>query len=173
MTEVRLVDPHGATIEGPGEGELYSRSPYLMNGYLDDPEATAACTTDDGWLTSGDIARRDEDGYLYIVDRVKDLIISGGSNVYPREVEEVLATHRSVREVAVIGLPDERWGEVVTACVVADGELDDAELDAHARRSLAGFKVPKRYVEVEALPRNAAMKILKRELREQLEGANP
>jgi len=170
MTEVRLVDPDGNVVEGPGEGELFSRSPYLMNGYLDDPDATAACTTDDGFLTSGDIARRDEDGFLYIIDRVKDLIITGGSNVYPREVEEVLANHDAVAEVAVIGTADEQWGEAVTACVVLrDGhDLDEAALDAHCRATLAGYKVPKRYEVVAALPRNAAMKILKRELRDQL-----
>jgi long-chain acyl-CoA synthetase len=170
MTEVRLVDPDGNIVEGPGEGELFSRSPYLMNGYLDDPDATAACTTDDGFLTSGDIARRDEDGFLYIIDRVKDLIITGGSNVYPREVEEVLATHPAVAEVAVIGTADEQWGEAVTACVVLrDGhDLDEAALDAHCRTTLAGYKVPKRYEVVPVLPRNAAMKILKRELRDQL-----
>jgi acyl-CoA synthetase (AMP-forming)/AMP-acid ligase II len=170
MTEVRLVAPDGSIVTGPGEGELYSRSPYLMNGYLDDPEATAACTTDDGFLTSGDIARRDEDGYLYIIDRVKDLIITGGSNVYPREVEEVVATHPSIAEVAVVGLPDEQWGEAVTACVVpaAGATIDQAALDAHARQHLAGYKVPKRWVAMEALPRNAAMKILKRDLRDRL-----
>lgn len=170
MTEVRLVAPDGSIVEGPGEGELYSRSPYLMDGYLDDPDATAACTTDDGFLTSGDIARRDEDGYLYIIDRVKDLIITGGSNVYPREVEEVLATHPSIAEVAVVGLPDEQWGEAVTACVVpaAGATIDQAALDAHARQHLAGYKVPKRWVTLDGLPRNAAMKILKRDLRDQL-----
>ncbi len=172
MTEVRLVDPDGQVVKGPGVGELYSRSPFLMLGYHDDPGATAACTTADGFLTCGDIVRRDDEGYLYIIDRVKDLIITGGSNVYPREVEEVLVTHPSVREVAVIGTPDETWGEAVTACVVpADGSIDHDQLDAHARASLAGYKVPKRYVQVDALPRNAAMKILKRQLREQLGGS--
>ena len=173
MTQVRLVDGDGNVVEGAGEGELFSRSPFLMNGYLDDDAATKACTTPDGFLTSGDIARRDEDGHLYIIDRVKDLIITGGSNVYPREVEEVVATHESVSEVAVIGLSDDQWGEAVTACVVlAPGAvLDEAALDAHARASLGGYKVPKRWVVVDALPRNAAMKILKRDLRTSLEDA--
>ncbi len=169
MTEVRLVDVDGKVIDGPGRGELFSRSPYLMNGYLDDPEATEACTTIDGFLSSGDIAERDEDGYLYIVDRTKDLIISGGVNVYPREVEEVLATHEQVRECAVIGLPDEQWGELVTACIVPTGDAIDADaLEAHCREHLAGFKVPRRWEVVEALPRNAAMKVLKTELRASL-----
>jgi long-chain acyl-CoA synthetase len=166
MTEVRLTDTDGAIIEGPGTGELYSRSPYLMNGYLKDPEATAACTTPDGFLTSGDIARRDEDGFLYIVDRVKDMIISGGTNVYPREIEDVLLSHADVRDAAVVGAADETWGEQVVAFVV--GTADTGALDAHCRAALAGFKVPRRYEVVDALPRNAAGKILKRELRDLL-----
>jgi acyl-CoA synthetase (AMP-forming)/AMP-acid ligase II len=167
MTEVRVVDGEGVPVEPGGTGELYSRSPYLMNGYLKDPDATEACTTADGFLTSGDIARIDEDGFLYIVDRVKDMIISGGVNIFPREVEDVLVTHAGVREVAVVGLPSEKWGEEVAAFVVAGTasiEVDD--LDGHCREVLAAFKVPRRYEFVEALPRNAAGKILKRELRE-------
>jgi long-chain acyl-CoA synthetase len=167
MTEIRVVDDDGNPVEPGGTGELFSRSPYLMNGYLDDPEATRACTTEDGFLTSGDVVRIDEDNFIYIVDRKKDLIISGGTNVYPREVEDVLFKHASVREVAVVGLPDETWGEQVAAFVVLDGErpVTTDELDAHCRASLAGFKIPRRYEFVEALPRNAAGKILKRELR--------
>jgi long-chain acyl-CoA synthetase len=167
MTEVRLVDDDGVAVPPGGTGELYSRSPYLMNGYLDDDEATAACTTPDGFLTSGDIARVDEDGFLYIVDRKKDMIISGGVNIFPREIEDVLVTHPSVREIAVVGLPSEKWGEAVTAIVVAsDPPPSTEELDAHCRATLAAFKVPRRYEFADALPRNAAGKILKRELRE-------
>lgn len=165
MTEVRVVDDEGNRVEPGGTGELFSRSPYLMNGYLNDEEATAACTTPDGFLSSGDIARIDEDNFLYIVDRKKDLIISGGTNIYPREVEDVLVKHPSVRDVAVVGLPDEKWGERVTAFIVAQPEVSDEELDAHCRASLAGFKIPRGYVAVDALPRNAAGKVLKRELR--------
>ena len=166
MTEVRVVDADGNAIEGPGRGELYSRSPYLMNGYLDDAEATAACTTDDGFLTCGDIVDVDVDGYLYVVDRVKDLVISGGVNVYPREVEEVLFSHPAVADVAVVGTPDETWGEVVTAVVVARaGAAIDAEaLHEHCRTDLAGYKVPRRWTFTESLPRNAAGKVLKREI---------
>ena len=164
MTEIRVVDGDGNPVEAGGTGELYSRSPFLMNGYLKDSEATAACTTPDGFLTSGDVVRIDEDNFVFIVDRTKDMIISGGVNIYPREVEDVLFTHPAVRDVAVVGLPDERWGEQVVAFVVGDG-LTNGELDTHARASLAGFKLPKRYEIVEALPRNAAGKILKRELR--------
>jgi long-chain acyl-CoA synthetase len=167
MTEVRVVDEGGAPVGPGGTGELYSRSPYLMNGYLKDPEATAACTTPDGFLSSGDVARVDEDGFLYIVDRKKDMVISGGVNIYPREVEDVLVTHPAVREVAVLGLASEKWGEEVAAFVVAASPGTAVEeLDGHCRAVLAGFKVPRRYEFVDALPRNAAGKILKRELRE-------
>jgi long-chain acyl-CoA synthetase len=173
MTEVRVVDDDGNPVESGGTGELFSRSPFLMNGYLHDDEATAACTTPDGFLSSGDVARIDEDNFLYIVDRKKDLIISGGSNVYPREVEDVLIKHSSVRDVAVVGMPHETWGEQVTAFVVAGvmaGGFDERatadELDAHCRAQLGGYKVPREYRFVDALPRNAAGKILKRELRE-------
>jgi long-chain acyl-CoA synthetase len=167
MTEVRVVDDDGVPVAPGGTGELFSRSPFLMNGYLKDPEATAACTTDDGFLTAGDIAHVDEDGFLYIVDRKKDMIISGGVNIFPREIEDVLVTHAAVREVAVVGLPSEKWGEAVTAIIVADGTAPTGdELEAHCRGALAAFKVPRRYEFVAALPRNAAGKILKRELRE-------
>jgi len=167
MTEVRVVGDDGATVAPGGTGELFSRSPYLMNGYLNDPEGTAACTTADGFLTSGDVVRVDEDNYIYIVDRKKDLIISGGTNIYPREIEDVLVKHPSVRDVAVVGLPNETYGEEVAAFVViaAGADAAAAALDAHCRASLASFKVPRRYEFVNALPRNAAGKVLKRELR--------
>lgn len=165
MTEVRVVDPDGNEVGPGGTGELYSRSPYLMNGYLDDPDATAACTTDDGFLTSGDIVRLDEDGFISIIDRTKDMIISGGTNIYPREVEDVLVTHPGVRDVAVVGLPDETWGEQVAAFVVVAHGTTAEDLDAHCRAALAGYKIPRRYEIVEALPRNAAGKVLKRDLR--------
>jgi acyl-CoA synthetase (AMP-forming)/AMP-acid ligase II len=170
LTEVKLLGLDGAEV-GPGEvGELYSRSPYLMSGYLDDPEATAACTTPDGFLSAGDLARADEDGFLSIVDRKKDMIVTGGSNVYPKEVEDVLVRHPAVDQVAVLGLPDEQWGELVTAAVVLrPGQAaTEADLDAYARRELAGYKLPKRYEFRSALPSSAAGKILKRDLREEL-----
>ncbi|GIE90265.1 class I adenylate-forming enzyme family protein [Actinoplanes regularis] len=164
-TEVRVVGGDGRPV-GPGEpGELYSRSPYLMNGYHENPAATAACTTPDGFLTSGDIVIRDEEGFISIVDRIKDVIITGGVNVYPRDVEEVLLTHPSVTECAVVGEPDDRWGERVVAYLVGRAPLEPGVLDAFLRERLAGFKVPKQYRAVPALPRNAAGKILKRELR--------
>ncbi|MCD4524353.1 class I adenylate-forming enzyme family protein [Nocardioides sp. cx-173] len=168
LTELRVVDEHGAPV-GPGEpGELFSRSPFLMNGYHDDPEATAACTTEDGFVTCGDVVVRDEDGYVHIVDRLKDLIISGGLNVYPREVEDVLREHPAVVDVAVIGVPSTTWGEEVAAYVVLRGALDDAcrdSLSAHCRDRLAGYKMPRHWDALEALPRNAGGKVLKRELR--------
>ncbi|MFI6454893.1 class I adenylate-forming enzyme family protein [Streptosporangium amethystogenes] len=165
MTEVRVVDDEGNPAD---RGELFSRSPYLMNGYLDDPAATADCTTPDGFLTSGDIVERDEDGFIYIVDRKKDMIISGGVNIAPREVEEVLTSFPGVADAAVVGLPDERWGEQVAAFVVTlPGAAVDAEaLAAHCRTRLAGPKLPRQVEFVPALPRNAAGKILKRELRD-------
>lgn len=170
MTEVRVVGDDGEVVGAGGTGELFSRSPYLMNGYLDDPSATAACTTEDGFLTSGDVVQVDDEGYLYVVDRKKDLIISGGVNVYPREVEEVLATHPSIVEAAVVGQPDETWGEAVRAFVTLTpgAALDASELDRHCRASLAGFKVPRGYTVIDAIPRNAAGKVLKTDLRSRL-----
>lgn len=165
--EVKLLDPDTREPVPPGQpGELFVRSPMVFSGYLDDPEATAAATDDDGFVTVGDIAVQDEERFLYIVDRVKDMIITGGVNIYPREVEEVLVTHPGVAEAAVIGQPDDQWGERVVAIVVArDRDLTADDLDVLARRDLAGFKVPREYRFVEALPRNAAGKVLKRELR--------
>ena len=169
MTELRVVRADGALVD-PGEpGELFSRSPFLMEGYLHDELATTACTTDDGFLSSGDIAVLDEEGFVYIVDRKNDMVISGGFNVYPREVEEVLLAHPDVADVAVVGLPSEKWGEEVTAFVVAarGRTANPVALGAFARQRLAGYKVPRQWRAVEVLPRNAAGKMLKRELRQQ------
>jgi len=171
LTEIRVVDESGQPV-GPGEpGELFSRSPYLMNGYHDDPEATAACTTEDGFLTCGDIVTLDEEGYVSIVDRKKDLIISGGVNVYPREIEEVLAGHPAVVEAAVIGAADPTWGETVVAYVVLrpGATAEAASLEGHCRASLAGYKIPRRWEIATSLPRNAAGKVLKTSLREVLD----
>lgn len=167
LTEIRVVDDNGDPVPNGEPGELFSRSPFLMNGYHDDPEATAACTTEDGFLTCGDVVIRDDEGYVHIVDRKKDLIISGGVNVYPREVEDVLATHPGVVESAVVGLPSETWGEEVAAFVVLnDDAVTEADLEAHCRTALAGYKVPRQWSMTGSLPRNAAGKILKRELRD-------
>ncbi|GAA2609299.1 class I adenylate-forming enzyme family protein [Paractinoplanes durhamensis] len=164
-TQVRIVGPGGQPVAAGEPGELFSRSPYLMNGYHDNPTATAACITGDGFLTSGDIVIADDEGFISIVDRVKDVIITGGVNVYPRDVEEVLLTHGAVAEAAVVGEPDDRWGERVVAYLVCRQPVEAAVLDAHLRARLAGYKVPKEFKVIAALPRNAAGKVLKRELR--------
>ncbi|MFN8169172.1 MAG: AMP-binding protein [Candidatus Nanopelagicales bacterium] len=168
FTEVRVVDDEGQPV-APGEpGELFSRSPYLMNGYLDDDEATKACTTDDGFLTCGDVVTVDDEGFIRIVDRKKDLIISGGVNVYPRDVEEAVLTVPGVREVAVVGVPHETWGEQVVAYVVTSpgADVSTESIDAHLRGTLAAYKIPRDVVTIEALPRNASGKVLKRDLRD-------
>ena len=164
--ELRVVDP--ATLEDAPVGELWFRTPQTMVGYLGQPAATADTVTSDGWLRTGDIGRVDDGGYVFIVDRVKDMIITGGENVYSPEVERVLAEHPAVADVAVIGVPDDRWGESVKAFVQpADGQPVDAEqLVAFARERLAGYKVPRSIEVVAEMPRNATGKILKKVLRQ-------
>lgn len=167
MTEVRVLDDAGNQV-GPGQiGELFSRSPFLMNGYHDNPQATAECTDPDGFLSCGDLVTLDDEGFISVVDRKSDMIISGGVNVYPRDVEEVLAAHPDVAEVAVVGTPSEQWGEQVSAFVVLrPGAMTPSEaLEAHCRAQLAGFKIPRTWQVVQTLPRNAAGKVLKRRLR--------
>jgi long-chain acyl-CoA synthetase len=160
--EVMVADGEDRPLP-PGEtGEILCRGDVVMAGYWRDPQASAA-TLAGGYLHTGDLGAFDADGFLTIKDRSKDMIISGGSNVYPREVEEVLLKHGRVREVSVIGRPDREWGEVVVAYVV--GEAASAELDALCLESIARFKRPKDYVFVEALPKNNYGKILKTELR--------
>jgi len=144
-------------------GEILCRGDTVMPGYWRNPEATAS-TLRGGWLHTGDIGAFDTDGYLTLLDRSKDLIISGGSNVYPREVEEVLLTHPGVSEVSVIGRPDPEWGEVIVAYVVGDAQA--SELDALCLERIARFKRPKDYVFVPHLPKNNYGKILKTELRD-------
>ncbi|MFC0540910.1 AMP-binding protein [Kutzneria chonburiensis] len=163
--EMRVVDP--ATFEDSDTGELWFRTPQTMLGYHGQPAATADTVTAEGWLRTGDVGRLDSGGYVYIVDRVKDMIITGGENVYSPEVERVLAEHPAVADVAVIGVPDDRWGESVKAVVqAADGQsLDPDELVAYARAHLAGYKVPRSIDVVAEMPRNATGKILKKVLR--------
>ena len=148
--------------------ELLVRAPQVMRGYWDDPDATATAVDPDGWLHTGDVARIDPDGVVTIVDRTKDIIVSGGENVASREVEEVLHAHPEVRDVAVVGIPDERWGEVITAVVVTRGPVAADDLIAHCRAQLAGFKTPRRIEFADELPRTASGKVLKHRLREQL-----
>jgi long-chain acyl-CoA synthetase len=139
-----------------------------MAGYFNRPEETAAALTEDGWLRTGDGGYLDDEGYLFLTDRIKDMIVSGGENVYPIEVEEVLAQHPAVEDVAVIGVHDERWGEAVKALVVVrNGRAGTAdELIAFARERLAGYKLPRAIDFVDTLPRTPSGKVLKRELRE-------
>ncbi|MEU6816723.1 fatty acyl-CoA synthetase [Streptomyces sp. NPDC046860] len=167
FVDARVVDEDGRDVPDGTPGEIVYRSPQLCEGYWDEPEETAAAFRD-GWFRSGDLAVRDADGYFRIVDRVKDVINSGGVLVASRQVEDALYTHEAVAEAAVIGLPDERWVEAVTAVVVLRGEATEDALIAHVREALPAFKAPKRVHFVAALPRNASGKILKRELRDRL-----
>jgi acyl-CoA synthetase (AMP-forming)/AMP-acid ligase II len=166
-TELRVVDERGVDLPVGEVGEIIARGPQLMDGYWNRPGDTADALRG-GWLWTGDAGSLDVDGYLTIRDRIRDMVVTGGENVYPREVETVLARHPDVLDVAVIGVPDERWGEAVHAVVVpVDGaSLDADELDAHCRAQLAAYKVPRRYVALTSPPRNASGKVLKRELRE-------
>ncbi|WBB98923.1 MULTISPECIES: class I adenylate-forming enzyme family protein [unclassified Solwaraspora] len=167
--EVRLVDEDGAQV-GPGEpGELYARSPLLLTGYLNDEEATRAGYDADGFFSVGDIAVRDEEGFISIVDRKKDMIIAGGVNIFPREIEEVIARHGPVDEVAVVGVPDEVYGERIAAFVVsrAGQQIDVSTLDGYVREHVARYKVPREWHVVDQLPRNPSGKILKRTIRDE------
>ena len=164
--EVRIVDPETGDAVADGEqGELWFRTPQLMKGYHNKPEATADSITEDGWFRTGDVGRLDPDGYLFVEDRLKDMIISGGENVYSIEVERVLAEHASVVEVAVIGVPDDRWGEAVKAVVAVEDSTNEQELIDWCRERLARYKCPRSIDIVEELPRNPTGKILKKDLR--------
>jgi long-chain acyl-CoA synthetase len=171
--QVRVADAQGRPLPRGEIGEVLVQGDSVMAGYWRNPEATAAAVRD-GWLFTGDVGCLDEQGFLTLKDRSKDLLISGGSNIYPREVEEVLLTAPGVAEVAVVGAPDPEWGEVVVAFVVrqagAEAAASEAALDAHCLAQLARFKRPKRYVFVPALPKNHYGKVLKTELRARLAG---
>lgn len=166
--QVRIVDPDGLDVPIGSVGEVWTRSAQNMLGYWQNPVATAATLTADGWLRTGDAGYLDADGRLYLHDRIKDMIVSGGENVFPAEVENVLMTHPDVADVAVIGVPDDRWGEAVKAVVVpaAGARPSEKTLIDFARGHLGGFKVPKSVDFVDALPRNPSGKILKRTVRE-------
>jgi long-chain acyl-CoA synthetase len=166
--EVQIRDESGNRLENGQKGEICVRGPIVMKGYLNNPEATRSAFWDGGWYRSGDVGRFDPDGYLYIVDRIKDLIITGGENVYPREVEEVLYTRPEVEACAVVGLPDREWGERVTAFIVPrpGRTIVPEELKTFLKRRLSPFKVPKDYIVADELPRSPAGKILKRQIRE-------
>jgi fatty-acyl-CoA synthase len=168
--EVRIVDPDGDDVAVGDVGEIVYRGPTVMKGYYNKPEATQEAFRG-GWFHSGDLVRQDDEGFIYVVDRVKDMIISGGENIYPAEVERAVERHPAVREVAVIGVPHPRWVETPVAVVVADGELhpETAEVLDFIKADLASYKKPSAVVYVDELPRNASGKILKRDLRDSYE----
>jgi acyl-CoA synthetase (AMP-forming)/AMP-acid ligase II len=167
--DLDIWDEDGHSLPGGERGEVVLRGPKVFKGYWRDPEATEKAFAG-GWFHTGDIGVRDDDGYLYLVDRLKDMIVSGGENIASSEVERVIYEHESVVEAAVVGRPDERWGEVPVAFVVVgpDGSTTPDELIEHCRGQLAKYKVPKDVVLIDALPRNPSGKVLKRELRDRL-----
>jgi long-chain acyl-CoA synthetase len=167
--EVQIRDATGNLVEQGKEGEICVRGRNVMKGYLNDPEGTRAAFWGGGWLRTGDIGLFDPDDYLYIVDRLKDLIITGGENVYPREVEEVLYTRNEVEECAVVGFPDKEWGEKVTAFIVPKPghSVASDEIRSFLKSRLSPFKVPKECIVIDAFPKSPQGKILKRQLRKQ------
>ncbi|MCL4237205.1 MAG: long-chain fatty acid--CoA ligase [Anaerolineae bacterium] len=168
FVDARIVDEHNRPLPPNQIGELVLKGPSFCSGYFNLPDALAEVVDEDGWFHTGDLARCDEEWYFYIVDRKKDMIISGGENVYPAEIEQALYRHPAVHQCAVIGLPDPKWGEVGRACVVLKPGASASEeaLLAFLREHLAAYKVPRSVVFLDALPVSAAGKILKRELRE-------
>lgn len=172
-TAIRIVDDENHDVAPGGIGELLIKGPNITPGYWNNPDATARSFTD-GWLHTGDAARQDEEGFVYIVDRWKDMYISGGENVYPAEVENVLFEIPGVADAAIIGVPNERWGEVGLAVIVRKPDQPVAEADVirHCLAKLARFKVPQSVTFVDALPRNATGKVLKRDLRVRFVGSD-
>jgi fatty-acyl-CoA synthase len=166
-TEVRIVDANDNPVPNGTIGEIVARGPQLMKGYWKQPEATAEALRS-GWMHTGDAGIMDDEGYIYIHDRVKDMIVSGGENVYPRVVEEVLFQHPAIADAAVIGVPDERWGEAVKAIIVLRQGMSTTaeEIIEFCRGKLGGFERPRSVDFVDALPRNPSGKVLKRTLRE-------
>jgi len=167
-TEVRIVDNDNAEVGAEVRGEICIKGPNIMKGYWNRPEATAEAIDREGWFHSGDVGYKDDEGFVFICDRLKDMVISGGENVYPAEVESVLFKHEAIAEVAVIGMPDEKWGEAVTAvAALHKGKtLELEELRAFAETQLARYKLPLRLHIVDELPRNPAGKVLKFKLKE-------
>lgn len=160
--EIRRED--GSVCDPDEIGELWSRAPIMFNGYWNRPDETAKAVKN-GWVSVGDMARRDGEGFIYIVDRLKDMVISGGVNIYPREIEEVLFTHPDIADVAVVGMPDDRWGERLKTFAVLRAPLSAEDIAAFCADKLASYKIPKELAVVDALPRNANGKVLKTELR--------
>jgi fatty-acyl-CoA synthase len=166
---VRVVDKDNNPLGPNQEGELVLKGPSQCSGYFDNPEASAEVVDDEGWFHTGDVVRYDEEWYFYVVDRKKDMFLSGGENVYPVEIENVLYKHPAVHMCAVIGLPHEKWGEVGKACVVLKpgAAVTEEELIGFMQDNLARFKVPKSVAFMDDLPLSGMGKILKRDLREQ------
>lgn len=164
--EIRIVDEEGNQQPPSEVGEILCRSGRLMTEYWRKPEATQDALRD-GWFWSGDAGYVDAEGYLFVVDRIKDMVLSGGENIYPTEIENVIHEYEDVEDVAVVGIPDEKWGEALLAFVVVKPgrQIDNGQLEDYLRDKLAGFKIPRRYEFVEGFPRNATGKVLKRELR--------
>lgn len=170
IVEVQIRDPQGNVLGPRQEGEICIRGPNVMKGYLNKPKETEAAFWGD-WLRSGDLGIFDDNGYVYIIDRIKDMIITGGENVYPREIEEALYKRPDVGQCSVVGLPDKEYGERVTACVVPKQKEqvpDPADLKAFLKTCLSPFKVPKEYIFLDELPKSSTGKILKRELKKQI-----
>ncbi len=167
FTQVQILDDSGNECPPEQVGELFSRSPYLFNGYWKRPQETQDAFRN-GWLSVGDLAKRDAEGYIYIVDRKKDMVISGGVNIYPREIEEVLLMHPSVVDIAVIGVPDEKWGERLRTFVVlrGDSQFSVEDMVNYCTGKIATYKIPRELRTIDALPRNANGKVLKTELRQ-------
>lgn len=173
-TDVKVVDEQGQECQPNIQGEVWVSGQHIMLEYWNRPEATTETITADGWLKTGDVATVDEDGFIYIQDRIKDMIISGGENVYPAEIENVLLTHPDIAEVAVIGQPSAKWGESPFAVVVAKSKnLSEDDVLTHCKEKLASFKLPKGVAFIEVIPRNANGKVLKRELRLEFPGPAP
>jgi acyl-CoA synthetase (AMP-forming)/AMP-acid ligase II len=170
-TDIRIVTEDGSDATPDQQGEVWVRGRHIMKEYWNRPDATAETITQDGWLRTGDVATFDEDGYVYIQDRIKDMIISGGENVYPAEIENIILSHPDVSEVAVIGQPSEKWGESPYAIVVRkSSSLTDSDVLNHCNGKLARFKLPAGATFIDVIPRNANGKVLKRLLRDQFPG---
>jgi acyl-CoA synthetase (AMP-forming)/AMP-acid ligase II len=169
LVRVRVVDDEGCDVQPGLPGEIVVKGDQVLVGYWRNPEATASSFVD-GWFRTGDMGQWDEDGYVYVVDRKKDMILTGGENVYPREVEEILYEHPAVLDAAVVGTPDPKWGEKVVAviCTRPGNSVTGAEIIDFCRERIASYKKPSHVVFIEALPRNASGKVLKRTLRDQI-----
>jgi fatty-acyl-CoA synthase len=164
---LRIAGADGYEVKPGDVGELQVRGPNVTPGYWERPAESAAAFTADGWFRTGDLGRRDEEGFVTLVDRKKDMFISGGENVYPAEIESVLLRHPRVSRAAVIGVADPKWGEVGRAFVIAEGPCTEADLAEHCGAHLARYKVPKRFLLVDALPLTGSGKVMKQALRDE------